>query len=71
MATVKSTFTLPENITFELNSFAEELNEKKSNIIRNALLFYFDYLDLKIAEKRAGENSERLSADELRKELGL
>ena len=71
MATIKSTFTLPKDITLELNSFAEELNEKKSNLIRNALEFYFDYLDLQIAEKRSKESEKRLTSDELRRELNL
>jgi predicted transcriptional regulator len=71
MATIKSTFTLPKEITLELSSFAEELNEKKSNLIRNALEFYFDYLDLQIAEKRAKDSENRLTSDELRKELNL
>jgi predicted transcriptional regulator len=71
MAMIKSTFTLPKEIVLELDTFAEELNQKKSHLIQNALQFYFDYLDLKIAEKRANSKGERVSLEEMRKELEL
>jgi predicted DNA-binding protein len=44
--------TLDREVAEELESVAQELNEKKSNIIEKALTFYFDYLDVKIAEER-------------------
>jgi predicted DNA-binding protein len=75
MHTVKSTFTLPDNITNELNDIAAELGEKKSRIVANALDMYFDHLDLKIAKQRSeaikrGE-VQTLSGEEMRAELGL
>ncbi len=44
--------TLDEDISRELEVLAEELGEKKSNIISKALTAYFDLLDLKVAKKR-------------------
>jgi len=56
----------------EINKFSEELNEKKSHIIASALDMYFDYLDIKLAEKRLSEDDGiRYSLDEISKELGI
>lgn len=71
MATERINITLPDNISSQLNEFAEELNEKKSHIVATALERYYDYLDIQVAEKRAKENEKTLSLDEVRKELGL
>lgn len=71
MATERINLTLPDHISSQLNDFAEELNEKKSHIVASALERYYDYLDIKVAEKRAKEKEETYTLDEVRKELGL
>jgi predicted DNA-binding protein len=67
--------TLDEEISKELETVAEELGEKKSNIIEKALTVYFDLLDLKIAQKRlkalkAGRD-RLVDAEDVWKRLGL
>jgi len=69
--TVRLNITLPSSLNNDLNHFAEELNEKKSHIIASALEMYFDYLDIKVAEKRLADNEETITFDELKKELGI
>ena len=71
MNTIRSNITLPESINNELNAFAEELNEKKSHIIAAALERYFDYLDIKVAEKRLADSEETVPIDEFFKEFDL
>ncbi len=72
MNTVRLNITLPASINDEINHFAEELNEKKSHIIASALEMYFDYLDIKVAEKRLNDsNFKTVSMDEFFKELDL
>ncbi|MBD3798242.1 MAG: hypothetical protein IE887_11100 [Campylobacterales bacterium] len=71
MNTIRSNITLPASINDELNAFAEELNEKKSHIIVAALERYFDYLDIKVAEKRLADDEPTISMDQLFQELGL
>ena len=75
MGYIKSTFTLPEELVNELNEFTKETGLKKSNIIAKALEMYFDYLDLKVAEKRLKEIEENkletLSISEMKKELEI
>jgi len=67
--------TLDEEISKELETVAEELGEKKSNIIEKALAVYFDLLDLKIAQKRLKAlkaGGDRLvDAEDVWKRLGL
>lgn len=67
--------TLDEEISKELETVAEELGEKKSNIIEKALTVYFDLLDLKIAQKRLNAlktGRDRLvDAEDVWKRLGL
>ncbi len=55
MSTVRLNVTLPASINEDMNRFSEELNEKKSHIIASALEMYFDYLDIRVAEKRLNE----------------
>ena len=71
MNTVRLNITLPESINNDITYYAKELNEKKSHIIASALDMYFDYIDLKEAEKRYEADEPTLSLDEMRKELGL
>jgi predicted DNA-binding protein len=72
MQKIRSTFTLSDYMVEELNTVAKELNQKKSHIIEDALNMYFDYMDLKVAEKRLNDKEDKvISADELFKELGV
>jgi len=69
--TVRLNITLPASLNDDINHFAEELNEKKSHIIASALEMYFDYLDIRVAEKRLADNEPTITFDELKEELGL
>ena len=75
MHTIKSTFTLPDYIVRELGEFAEELGEKKSHMVAEALSQYFDTLDLQVALKRSKEihegKEETIPFEEIKAELGL
>jgi len=71
MNTTRLNITLPTSISNDITRYAEELNEKKSHIIACALDMYFDYIDLKEAEKRLEDNEPTISMEEMRKELGL
>lgn len=67
--------TLDEEVARELEHISKELGEKKSKLIERALTFYFDYLDVKLAEERLkrlerGE-TQTISAEEVYRELGL
>ncbi len=70
--TVRLNITLPASLNDDINHFAEELNEKKSHIIASALEMYFDYLDIRVAEKRLEEDDgTRYTLDEVFNELGV
>ncbi|MDQ7044606.1 MAG: hypothetical protein Q9M32_01645 [Sulfurimonas sp.] len=71
MNTVRLNITLPASLNNDITRYAEELNEKKSHLIAAALDMYFDYLDLKVAEKRLESDEPNLSMEEMRIELGL
>ncbi len=75
MHKIRSTFTVSDFIIDELNSVAEELNEKKSHIVEKALSMYFDTIDEKLSDlrlKNLEQGKEKLvPADEVFKELGL
>ncbi|MCK9472946.1 MAG: hypothetical protein PHH36_14170 [Sideroxydans sp.] len=71
MNTVRLNITLPASVNEDMNRYAKELNEKKSHIISSALDMYFDYLDIRVAEKRLNDNEPTISMEEMRKELGL
>jgi hypothetical protein len=72
MNTTRLNITLPTSINNDITRYAEELNEKKSHIIASALEMYFDYLDIKVAEKRLNDpNFKTVPMDEFFKELGL
>ena len=71
MSTTRLNITLPTSLNNDLTRYAEELNEKKSHIIASALEMYFDYLDIRVAEKRLNDNEPTISMEEMRKELGL
>ncbi len=72
MNTVRLNITLPTSLNNDMTRYSEELNEKKSHIIASALDMYFDYLDLRVAEKRLAEDDGvRYSIDEVFEELGV
>jgi len=69
------TITLSDEKYEEINNVSRELNEKKSRLISKALDMYMDYLDLKLAVKRAEDyeegNSKAYSIEEARKVLSV
>ena len=71
----KMSITLDNEVVMELNAIAKELNEKKSHLIENALMIYFDILDEKLADKRLRElelgTVKAIPAQDVWKELGL
>jgi predicted DNA-binding protein len=71
----KMSITLDNEVVMELNAIAKELNEKKSHLIENALMIYFDMLDEKLADKRLSELEsgavKAIPAQDVWKELGL
>ena len=73
--TQRLNITLSNPIIEELNSFVEELGAKKSHLIEEALTYYFDMLDEKVASKRLKELEEgkvkSIPASEVWAELGL
>jgi len=75
MQVVKATFTLPDYLLTELSEFAQELGEKKSHMVAEALSQYFDALDLKLALKRSNDirngTVQAISFDAIKEELGL
>lgn len=72
---VRHNITLDEELSQELDDLSSELGWKKSHVIQKALLLYFDFLDLKLAEKRMEQleegEEELVDADEVWKELGI
>ncbi len=67
--------TLDKEVAEELEKVSKELGEKKSKLIEKALTFYFDYLDVKIAEERLKGleegKTQTIPAKEVYRELGL
>jgi len=61
-------------VAIELERIRRELGEKKSRLIEKAITFYFDCLDVKVAEeglKRFEKGkTETLSAEKVYEELG-
>ena len=72
---IRHNITLDEDISLELDSVAGELGEKKSSIIEKALAVYFDFLDLKLIQKRMKDLKEGrdriIDAKEVWKEIGI
>jgi predicted DNA-binding protein len=72
---VRHNITLDEDISHELDTIAGELGEKKSYIIEKALAVYFDFLDLKLVQKRMKDVKEGrdriIEAKEVWKEIGI
>lgn len=73
--TQRLNITLSNPIVEELNTFVEELGAKKSHLIEEALTYYFDMLDEKLASKRLKELEDgkvkTIPASEVWAELGL
>jgi predicted DNA-binding protein len=71
--TVKpTTFTLPLVLLEELDILAKELGRKKTSIVTDALEMYMDYHDLKVADKRLADKSDKtIKANDFFNELGL
>lgn len=73
--TQRLNITLSNPIVEELNTFVDELGAKKSHLIEEALTYYFDMLDEKLASKRLKELDEGkvkpIPASEVWAELGL
>ncbi|MEF3191491.1 MAG: ribbon-helix-helix domain-containing protein [Campylobacterales bacterium] len=71
----KMSITLDNEIARELDAVAKELGEKKSRLISQALMLYFDMLDEQLADKRLKELEsgavKTIPAEEVWKELGL
>lgn len=71
----KMSITLDNEVAMELTAIAKELNEKKSHLIENALMIYFDMLDEKLSDKRLRELEsgavKAIAAEDVWKELGL
>jgi predicted transcriptional regulator len=72
---IRHNITLDEDISLELDSIANELGEKKSSVIEKALAVYFDFLDLKLVQKRMKDLNEGrdtiVYAKEVWKEIGI
>jgi len=72
---IRHNITLDENISRELETIAGELGEKKSSVIEKALAVYFDFLDLKLVQKRMKDLKEGrdtiIDAGKVWKELGI
>jgi len=71
--TVKpTTFTLPLALLEELESLSKELGKKKTAIVTDALEMYLDFHDLKIANKRLSDSSDKcIKADDFFRDLGV
>lgn len=71
----KMSITLDNEVAMELSAIAKELNEKKSHLIENALMIYFDMLDEKLSDNRLRELEsgavKPIAAEDVWKELGL
>jgi predicted DNA-binding protein len=71
----KAVFTLDKNVINELDAVSKELKEKKSHIVEKALTYYFDTLDIQIADKRMKDlksgKSKLVSSDKGFEELEI
>ncbi len=73
MTAKKITLTLPENEANHLNELAKSLHMKKTELIREALAMYQDYLELSVVKKRLhdieSKKSEIVSFEELERKV--
>ncbi len=54
----------------EIDTISKELGKTKSGLIAEALEYYFDMCDLKVAKKRR-QNSKVLDSDEFWEQVGV
>ena len=75
MATAKKLISMDESLANEVSDIAKLLGVSQRKIVEKALDFYFDYLDLAIAEKISKEMEEGkmkvYNADEVFKKLDI
>ena len=75
MENIRRNIILSANLDKDLEEVSQMLGEKKSTIIRNAMVYYFDFLDLSIAKERAAKYEsglhKGLTAEEVKKELDI
>lgn len=75
MATTKKLISMDRELAEELSTLSKLLGISQSEIVEKALDFYFDYLDLKVAEKISREVREGkmkvYDAEEVFRELGI
>jgi predicted DNA-binding protein len=75
MENIRRNIILSANLNKDLEEASQILGENKSTIIRNALVYYFDFLDLTIAKERAAKYEsgihKGLTAEEVKKELDI
>ncbi len=69
MNTARLNITIPASLNDDITRYSQELNEKKSHLISSALDMYFDYLDLKVAEKRAVDGESPIPFDDFFEDL--
>ena len=72
---IRHNITLDEDISQELDTISGELCEKKSFIIEKVLAVYFDFLDLRLVQKRMKDLKEGhekiIDAKDFWKEIGI
>ncbi|HNT26964.1 MAG TPA: hypothetical protein PKH10_02180 [bacterium] len=72
MGRERATFTVDAEILRELESVAKELETTRSGLVEKSLLYFFDFLDVRLAEKRlADKKDEVVPAEKVWEELGL
>ncbi|MBQ7271066.1 MULTISPECIES: hypothetical protein [unclassified Campylobacter] len=64
----KMSITIDSYLKNEIDNISEQLGKTKSGIIAEALEYYFDKMDLILAEKRAKDSKKNfISLDEMEK----
>lgn len=64
----KMSITIDSYLKNEIDNISEQLGKTKSGIIAEALEYYFDKMDLILAEKRAKDSKKNfISIDEMEK----
>jgi len=72
MSRTRAIFTLDSELVQELGELSAELTMTRSGLVEQSLLFYFDYLDVTLAEKRlADDGDEVVPGEKVFEELGL
>jgi len=75
MATTRKLISMDETLARELSAVSKLLGVTQREIVEKALDFYFDYLDVIVAEKISKEIKENrmkvYEAEEVFKELGI